>query len=74
MAKYTYKIEIYDLDVDGPLDERKLGEATGEVEAERYSHACGEAWLLINEQCQQIEQEHEHRIGVGDLHVELKSE
>ena len=64
---YTYQIDVY---ASGP-DCCKIGEATGTVQATRYSHACIKAWPLINEQCAAIAKATGHKTSVGPINVKM---
>lgn len=64
---YTYQIDVY---ASGHGCE-KIGEATGTVQATRYSHACVKAWPLINEQCAVISATTGHQTSVGPINVRM---
>lgn len=64
-AKYTFKINVFHLDSAVPIETLE-----GQVEAERYSHACIKAWKVIEDECKRIQQETKQQTGVGNLLVE----
>ena len=72
MGTYTYSIDIYIRQRQGkPASLHST--ATGQVEAERYSHACVKSWDPIHAECERVRQETGGMTGVGDLRVERKS-
>lgn len=75
MARYNYSVAIYTINT---LNEQHRAELhstlTGEVDAERYSTACIEAWKPITTRCSEIRAETGKPTGVGNIHVEVTCE
>lgn len=67
MFTYAYSIAVY-LGSDTRNPHTTL---SGQVEAERYSHACGKAWPLIHAECERIQSETGQSTGVGSLSVRM---
>ncbi len=72
MAKYAFRIPVFVSLEQG--ESIPVGESVGEVEAERYSHACIKSWPLIEQDCNRVKQDTGGRTLVGDLHVERKAQ
>lgn len=70
MTTYSFEIAVFTL-VEGVA--QTGGIVSGEVEADRYSSACVNAWPLINNECKRIAEETGCRTAVGNLHVEHPS-
>lgn len=64
--KYCYSIDVLDNQA------KHIKTLTGEVEADRYSHACTRAWPLIEAEYDKIKSTAQYQVGVGSLHVERK--